>query len=50
MYVEISARKLHLNAVSLGLKVKLFLNKSVGFHYSFENFNDHLPFQRLMVV
>ena len=49
-YIEISARKLHLSAVTLGLKVKLFLNKCIGFHYSFENFNDHLPVKYLMVV
>ena len=46
---EISARKLHLSAVILGLVVKLFLNKYIGFHYSSENFNDYLPFKCFMV-
>ena len=48
-YIEISARKLHLRTVISGLKIKLFLNKSIGFHYPFENFNDYLPFKCLMV-
>ena len=43
-YIEISARKMLLNAAISGLKVKLFLSKRMGFHYSFENFNDHSPF------
>ena len=41
-FIEISARKLHLSVVILGLKVKFFENKSVRFHYSFEYFNDYL--------
>ena len=49
-YIEKSARKLPLSDVILGLKVKLFLNISIGFYYSFENFNDYLPFKCLMVV
>ena len=49
-FIEISARKLHLSAVILSLKVKFFENKSIGFHYSFEYFNDYLPFKCLMVV
>ena len=49
-FVEISARKLHLSAVILGLKVKFFENKSIGFHYLFEYFSDYLPFKCLMVV
>ena len=49
-YIEISARNLHLSAVILGLKVKLFLNQSIWFHHSFENFNDYLPVKCLMVV
>ena len=32
-YIEISARKWHLTAVIIGLKVKLFLNKSFGFFF-----------------
>ena len=42
---KISLRKLHFSAVILSLKAtcKLFLNKCIGFHYSFENFNDYLP-------
>ena len=43
-------RYVNLSAVILGLKVKLFLDKCIGFHYSFENFNDYLPFKCLMVV
>ena len=49
-YIEISARKLHLSAVISGLKVKLFLNESIGFHYLYDNPNDYLPFKCLMVV
>ena len=49
-FIEISARKLHLSAVILGLKVKLFEYKSIRFHYMFEYFNDYLPFKCLMVV
>ena len=49
-FTEISARKLHLSAVIAGLKVKFFENKSIKFHYSFEYFNDYLPFKCLMVV
>ena len=49
-FIEISARKLHLSAVILGLKVKFFENQSIRFHYSFEFFNDYLPFQCLMVI
>ena len=50
-FIEISARKLHLSAVILGLKVKFFENKNIRFHYSFEYFNDcDLPFKCLMVV
>ena len=49
-FSEINARKLHLSAVILGLKVKLFENKSIRIHYSFEYFNDYLPFKCLMVV
>ena len=48
--IEISARKLHLSAMILGLKVKFFENKSTRYHYSFEYFNDYLPFKCLMVV
>ena len=50
LFIEISARKLHLSVVILGLKVKFFENKSIKFHYSFEYFNDFLPFKCLMVV
>ena len=32
-FIEISARKLHVSAVILGLKVKFFENKSIRFHY-----------------
>ena len=49
-FIEISARKLHLSAVILGLKFSFFENKSIRFHYSFEYFNDYLPFKCLMVV
>ena len=49
-FIEISARKLHLSAVILGLKVKFFENKRIRFHYSFEYFNDYLPFKCSMVV
>ena len=49
-FIEISARKLHLSAVILGLQVKFFENKSIRFHYSFKYFNDYLPFILLMVV
>ena len=49
-FIEISARKLHLSAVILGLKVKFFENKIIIFRYSFEYFNDYLPFKYLMVV
>ena len=49
-FIEISARKLYLSAVILGLKVKSFENKSIRFLYSFEYFNDYLPFKCLMVV
>ena len=48
--IEISARKLHHSGVIVGLKVKFFENKSIRFHYSFEYFNDYLPFKCLMVV
>ena len=48
--IETSARKLHLSAVIVGLQVKFFENKSIRFHYSFEYFNDYLPFKCLMVV
>ena len=48
--IEISARKLHLCVVIVGLKVKFFENESIRFHYSFEYFNDYLPFKCLMVV
>ena len=48
--IEISARKLHLSAVIVGLEVQFFENKSIKFHYSFEYFNDYLPFKCLMVV
>ena len=41
-FIEISARKLHLSAVILGLKVKLFENESIRFHYMFDYFNDYL--------
>ena len=34
----------------LGLKVKLLSNKSIGFHYCFEYFNDYHPFQCLISV
>ena len=49
-FIEISARKLHLITVILGHKVKFFENKSIRFHYSFEYFNDYLPFKCLIVV
>ena len=49
-FIEISARKLHLSAVILGLKVKFFENESIRFHYLYEYFNDYLPFKCLMVV
>ena len=49
-FIEISARKLHLSAVILGLKVQFFENKSIRFRYSFEYFNDYLPFKCSMVV
>ena len=49
-FIEISARKLYLSVVILGLKVKFFENKSIRFHYPFEYFNDYLPFKCLMVV
>ena len=49
-FIEISARKLHLSEVILGLKVKFFENKSIRFYYSFEYFNEYLPFKCLMVV
>ena len=42
-FIEISARKLHLSAVILGLKVQFFENKSIRFHYSFEYFNELSP-------
>ena len=48
-FIEISARKLHLSAVIVGLRIKFFENKSIRFHYSFEYFNDYLPFKCLMV-
>ena len=49
--IEISARKWHLSAMILGLKVMaLKKNKSIRFHYLFENFNDYLPFECLIVV
>ena len=49
-FIEIGARKLHLSVMILGLKNKFFENKSIRFHYSFEYFNDYLPFKCLMVV
>ena len=50
-FIEISARKLHLSAVILGLKIIFFENnKSIRFNYSCEYFNDYLPFKCLMVV
>ena len=49
-FIEINARKLHLSVVILGIKVKFFENESIRFHYSFEHFNDYLPFKCLMVV
>ena len=49
-FIEISATTMHLSVVILGLKVKYFENKSIRFHYSFEYFNDSLPFKCLMVV
>ena len=49
-FIEISARKLHLSVVILGLKVNFFENKSIRFHYSFAYFNDYLPFKCLMFV
>ena len=49
-FIEIRTRKLHLSGVILGLKVKFFENKSIRFYYSFEYFNDYLPFKCLMVV
>ena len=48
--IEISAKKLNLSAVIVGLKVKFFENKSNRFHYLFEYFNYYLPFKCLMVV
>ena len=48
-FTELSARKLHLSAVISGLKVKFFENKSIRFHYSFEYFNDYLPFKGLQL-
>ena len=45
-FIEISARKLYLSAVIVGLKVKFFENKNIRFEY----FNDYLPFKCLMVV
>ena len=52
MYLEISARKkkTHLSAVVLGLKVMLFSNKSIGFYYCLEHFNDYPPFKCSIVV
>ena len=47
--MKISARKLHISAVILDFKVKLFLNKYIGYHCS-ENFNDYLPIKCLMFV
>ena len=49
-FTEISEKKMHFTAVILGLKVKFFENKSITFHYSFEYFNDYLPFKYLMIV
>ena len=49
-FIEKSARKLHLSVVIFGHKVKVFENKSIGFHYLFEHFNDYLPFKCFMVV
>ena len=49
-FTEIKARKLHFSAATVGLKVKFFENKSIRFHYSFEHFNDYLPFKCLMDV
>ena len=49
-FIEISAGKLHLSAVILGLKVQFFGNKCIRFRYSFEYFNDYLSFKYLMVV
>ena len=48
--IEISARKFHLSALILSLKVtsKLFFNKTIGFHYYFKNFNDYLMKYRLV--
>ena len=40
----------YISAVISSLRVKLFLNKRIGFHYSFQNSNDYLPFKCLMVV
>ena len=48
--IEISARKWHLSAVIVGLKVKFFEKKSIRFHYSFEYFNEYIPFKCLIVV
>ena len=50
IYIEIRARKLHLSAVIVGLEIKLFLNKCIEFYYSFESFNENLPFKCFMVV
>ena len=33
---------MHLSIVILGLKVELFSNQNIGFHYWFEHFIEHL--------
>ena len=38
------------SAVMLGLKIKIFSNNSIEFHYCFEYFNGYLPFECLIVV
>ena len=51
-FVEISARKLHLNAVTLGLKVKFLKIKVIDFiiRLSISMTIDYIPFKCLMVV
>ena len=49
-FIEISARKLHLSAVILGLKVQFFENKSIRFRYSFEYFNDYQGIEKFFTV
>ena len=44
-FTEISVRKLYFSAVIVSLKVKFFENKSIRLHYSFDYFNDYLPFK-----